>query len=97
MAVRLSALRTGRDLHSPGRFMVSYLLRAELTPGPCNITILDLIYRLIFYLKHKASETADRVSLSMDLLGPTAYVPPEDGERIQFPKRRVLNKRQDDA
>jgi hypothetical protein len=27
-------------------------------------------------------------------LGPTEYVPLEDGDRIHFPKRRVLNKRQ---
>jgi hypothetical protein len=29
------------------------------------------------------------------LLGPTIYVPPEDGNKIRFPKLRVLNKRQD--
>jgi hypothetical protein len=30
------------------------------------------------------------------LFGLTEWVPPENGERLQSPKRRVLNKRQDD-
>jgi hypothetical protein len=29
-------------------------------------------------------------------LGPIEYVLPEDGDRIQSPKGRILNKRQDD-
>jgi hypothetical protein len=29
------------------------------------------------------------------LLASTGWVPPEDGDRIQSPKRRVLNERQD--
>jgi hypothetical protein len=31
------------------------------------------------------------------VLGPTEYVSTEDGDRIQSPKRNVLNKRQDDG
>jgi hypothetical protein len=31
------------------------------------------------------------------MLGPTEQVPPDDGDIIQSPKRRVLNKRQDDG
>jgi hypothetical protein len=27
------------------------------------------------------------------LLGPTEYTPPEDGKRVQSPKRHVLNKK----
>jgi hypothetical protein len=47
----------------------------------------------------EVSETVLRPDTStyLYLLGPTEYVPPEDGDRIQFPKRRVLNKRQDDG
>jgi hypothetical protein len=66
------------------------------------ITILDIIYRPVFCLKHELSETGFRLTLSEDreclyLLGPTEVVPPEDGDRIQSSKRQVLNKRQDDG
>jgi hypothetical protein len=33
----------------------------------------------------------------MELVSVSGPVPPEGGDRIQSPKRRVLNKRQDDG
>jgi hypothetical protein len=44
----------------------------------------------------------DRASLCLQtgdlyLLGLTQHVPPEDGDRIQFPKHHALNKKQDDG
>jgi hypothetical protein len=57
-----------------------------------TITILDIIHRsyLYSYLKHDISVTEFCHHL---LVKPAQLVPPEDGDRIQSPKRRV-NKRQ---
>jgi hypothetical protein len=68
-----------------------------------TITILDIIYRPVFYIKYVSetgyylrqveatqSDPIDRASLCLRR-------PPEDGERIQNPKRCVLNKGQDDG
>jgi hypothetical protein len=66
-----------------------------------TITILDIIHRLVFYLKHDVSEAGfclrlqteptqmgliEEPSLSQD---PSGQVPHEDGDKIQSPKRRV--------
>jgi hypothetical protein len=53
---------------------------------------MEIIYRLIFYLDQ---EMLDRVRRQGVALGPPKYVLPEDGSRIQYPKRLVLNKVQD--
>jgi hypothetical protein len=58
-----------------------------------TITILDIPCP-VFYLKHDVSETGFCLSLQV---GPTEQVPPEDGDRIQSPKCRVLNKSQGDG
>jgi hypothetical protein len=64
-------------------------------------TILDIINRLVLYLKHDILETGFGLHLKVE---PTQLasisrnsLSPEDGDRIQFPKRHVLNKRQDDG
>jgi hypothetical protein len=70
--------------------------------APVTITVLDIIHHPVFDLKHDVSETGFCLRL---LAGPTqlspidrlrqrlAQVPPEGGERIQSPKRLILNKR----
>jgi hypothetical protein len=50
------------------------------------VTILDITHRPVFYLKPTSY-----------VLGPTQEAQPEEGNRILFPKRRVLNKRQEDG
>jgi hypothetical protein len=62
-----------------------------------TISILDIIHRTVFYLKHDVSETAFclRIQVEPTQLGQAS--PPEDGNILQYPKRRVLNKRQDDG
>jgi hypothetical protein len=47
---------------------------------------MDIIHCLVFGLQK-------RLALS---ISPTECVPPEDGDIIQSPKRRALNKKQDD-
>jgi hypothetical protein len=54
-----------------------------------TITILDIIHCPAFYLKRNVSETKG--------LFPPEWVPPENGERTQSPKRCILNERQDDG
>jgi hypothetical protein len=68
-----------------------------------TITILDIIHRPVFYLKYDISETGICLRLQVEptQLGPidgaSFCVPPEDGDRIQSPKRHVFNKRQNDG
>jgi hypothetical protein len=78
-----------------------------------TITILDIVHRPVFNLKHDVSETVfclhlqeeptmlrpvDRASLPPPrLLGSTEWSPPEYVDTTQSPKRLVLNKRQDDG
>jgi hypothetical protein len=69
-----------------------------------TITILDTNHRPVFYLKHVVSETGFCIRLQVE---PTQFVPVdivsvsghENGDRISSPspKRRVLNKGQDDG
>jgi hypothetical protein len=54
-----------------------------------TITILDIIHRLVFSFKNNVSETEIRPLF----LCPFECVPPEDGEKIRFPKRGVLFKK----
>jgi hypothetical protein len=68
-----------------------------------TITILDNIHCSVFYLKREVSRM-DSVSVFRSaardylfILGPPEYVPHEAGGKIQHPKHRVLNKRQDDG
>jgi hypothetical protein len=77
-----------------------------------TITILDIIHRPVFYLKHSFSQTESNlrvqvVPTQLDLtdgnsdylcrLDTTEKVLPEDGDKIQSPKYFVLNKRQYDG
>jgi hypothetical protein len=54
------------------------------------VTILDIIHALSFYLIYDVSETGFCIHFQV-------HAPFKDGDRTQFPKRRVLNKRQDDG
>jgi hypothetical protein len=60
-----------------------------------TITILQIAYRPFFYLKQDDSQTRFSLHLHVDFtqLSPTDR---EHGDRTQSPKRRVLNKRDDD-
>jgi hypothetical protein len=68
-----------------------------------TITILDIIHRLVFYLKHHVSETGFCLQVKVArrqrlyLFGPTEEIAPEDGDRIQSPKLCVLSKKYDDG
>jgi hypothetical protein len=58
------------------------------------ITILDIIHRPGFYLKHDVSEAGFCLRLQVE---PTRLGSPEDGNRIYPPEHRVLNKGQEDG
>jgi hypothetical protein len=93
-------LQTDCKLIFKGKDKVKYMFNI-------NITILEIIYRPAVYLKHNVSETELCLSLRRNfsvvpidgssLMGRNEKVQPEDGYRMQSPKRCVLNKRQDDG
>jgi hypothetical protein len=61
-----------------------------------TITIPDTVNRPVFNLKkHDVSETRLCLRLRKEPtpMDPTEWVPREEGDRIQSPKRRVLNKK----
>jgi hypothetical protein len=62
------------------------------TPETSGIFLFCLYYNILLAI---FLVSGDRDQLY--LLSPSEYVPPEDWYRIQFPKRRVLNKRQDEG
>jgi hypothetical protein len=68
------------------------MLSTDLWRWYINVTttILDIIHRSVFYLKHSGERGW------LYLLDPTEWIPPEDGDGIQSPKHRALNRREDD-
>jgi nitrogen-specific signal transduction histidine kinase len=64
-----------------------------------SIKILDNIHRPVLYLKHDVSGTGFCLchQVGHTHLGLLESYSVSDGDRIQSPKRYVLNKRQDDG
>jgi hypothetical protein len=66
-----------------------------------NITILGIVHRPVFYLKHDVSETGfflrPKTEASSIYWDQKIQVQPQDEDRIHSPKRYVLNKRQYDG
>jgi hypothetical protein len=90
-----------RLLYEPNRLILSIgLWRWYIN---ITIAILDIIHRPVFYLKHDVSESGFWIlQVEPTQMGPIGRVslcvlgPPEDWDRIESPKHRVLNKRPDD-
>jgi hypothetical protein len=64
----------------------TFALLSSTTPKTISVTIMDIIHCLFFGPQKKTSAT----------YWSTEYFPPEDGDIIQSPKHRILNKKQDD-
>jgi hypothetical protein len=65
-----------------------------------TITILGIIHSPVSYIKHNVSKTGFCLDLQAELtqLNPNLVrVAPEDGDRMQSPKRNALNERRDDG
>jgi hypothetical protein len=58
------------------------------------IEFLDIIHRPVFYLKHNVSETGFCLRL---IYAQLSRLLPEDGDRIQCPKRCVFSKQRDNG